>query len=165
LDRGVAVTIDAHVLLAHETQADEADRISREFASIGVSADSRIVSPTRSATAVGWLILAVLPLQPFFSQLANDFADDSYQHLKAFVTRLLRRRTAETGDKPKPLLVLQDTATGIQVVLEPDLPAESYQQLLSFDLTTIQQGPLHYDIHRHRWRSELDEQADQIQAP
>ena len=71
------------------------------------------------------------------------------------VTKILHRQPA--ADTPKPVLVLQDTLTGVQVVLEPDLPAESYQQLLSFDLSSVRHGPLHYDVHRRRWRSELDE--------
>lgn len=52
---------------------------------------------------------------------------------------------------------LQDSATGIQAALEPDLPDEAYQQLVSFDLTAIRHAPLHYDRHRGRWRSEVDE--------
>jgi hypothetical protein len=55
------------------------------------------------------------------------------------------------------MLVLQDAATGVQVVIEPDLPDESYQQLLALDLSTIRHGPVHYDRHQRRWRSELDE--------
>lgn len=54
--------------------------------------------------------------------------------------------------------MLQDAVTGLRVVLEPDLPAESYRQLLSLDLTKFTHGPLHYDPARARWRSELDEQ-------
>lgn len=64
-----------------------------------------------------------------------------------------------------PILVLQDTVTGVQVVLEPDLPADSYRQLLSFDLATVRRGPLHYDLHRRRWRSELDETPSTTNPP
>ena len=55
------------------------------------------------------------------------------------------------------MLLLQDSTTGIQVVLEPDLPARAYQQLLSFDFATLHREPPHYDQHRRQWRSELDE--------
>jgi hypothetical protein len=77
---------------------------------------------------------------------------------------VLHRKHAEadasTRDDPKPkqILMLQDTDTGLRVVLEPDLPAESFRQLLSLDLTKFTHGPLHYDLARGRWRSELDEQ-------
>lgn len=151
--------MSADVLMAQEIPSDEAARIVGEFASIGMTADLRTVAPTRSMGGVGWLILAALPLQPFFSQLAADAADDVHERLKTFVGRVLRKRSADAGteDQPRPVMVLQDTVTGVQVILEPDLPAESYQQLLRFDLNTVRHGPLHYDVHRHRWRSELDE--------
>jgi len=55
------------------------------------------------------------------------------------------------------VLVLQDTTTRLQVVLEADLPVEAYRQLISLDLAAIRHGPLHYDRQRSEWRSELDE--------
>ena len=64
---------------------------------------------------------------------------------------------AEKPTSSPQVLVLQDSTTGVQVVLEPDLPDEAFEQLLTFDLATIRRGPLHYDRHCRRWRSELDE--------
>lgn len=84
-------------------------------------------------------------MQPFLSQLANDFADDAYVRLKAFVTKVLHRKQANPDDKTKQVLVLQDTKTGVRIVLEADLPAESYRQLLSFDLSEVTHGPVRYD--------------------
>jgi hypothetical protein len=62
-------------------------------------------------------------------------------------------------------LVLQDTATRLQIVLEPDLAADAYEALLSLDLSKFQKGPLHYDRYRGRWRSELDEQQRHTDSP
>ena len=149
------MTEPAEVLVAEQISADEAARIAGEFSSVGLTADLRVVSPKRSLSDIAWLVLAALPLQPFFNRLAEDVAEDVHERLKTFVTRVLRRPS--TGGRRKPVLVLQDTLSGVQVVLEPDLPAESYGQLLSFDLSTVRHGPLHYDLHRRRWRSELDE--------
>jgi hypothetical protein len=42
-------------------------------------------------------------------------------------------------------------------VLDHDLPAEGYRQLLALDLSQYRLGPLHYDRTQRRWRSELDE--------
>jgi hypothetical protein len=99
-------------------------------------------------------------LQPFFNRLGEDFADDVHERLKTFVTRVLRRRSS--ANRPKPVLMLQDALSGMQVVLEPDLPAESYRQLLTFDLSTVRRGPPDYDLHRRRWRSELDEKRSTV---
>lgn len=61
---------------------------------------------------------------------------------------------------------VQDVATRLQVVLEADLPAEAYQAPVALDLSAFQQGPLHYDRQRGRWRSELDEwQQAQAKEP
>jgi hypothetical protein len=149
------VSEPADVLIAEPIAADEAAEIAAAFGSVGLTADLRIVSTKRSLADLTWLVLAAIPLQPFFNRLAEDLADDAHQRLKTFVTRVLRRPAA--ANQPKPVLILQDTITGVQVVLEPDLPADSYRQLLSFDLATVRRGPLHYDAHRRRWRSELDE--------
>ena len=153
----------ANVLIAEPISADETAEIAAAFGSIGLSADLRIVSPKRSLADLTWLILASIPLQPFFNRLAEDVADDMHQRLKTFVTRVLHRPVA--ANQAKPVLVLQDTLSGVQVVLEPDLPAESYRQLLSYDLTTVRRGPLHYDVHRGRWRSELDETPSTTNPP
>ena len=153
----------AQVLISEQVSADEAVRIAAEFSSVGLTADLRVVAPKRSVGDVAWLLLAALPLQPFFNRLAEDFADDVHERLKTFVTRVLRRRPS--ANRPKPVLVLQDTLSGVQVVLEPDLPAESYRQLLTFDLSTVRRGPLHYDLHRRRWRSELDETRSTVTPP
>jgi len=161
--RCTAMTQSAQVLIAEEISADEAAEIASEFRSIGMAIDLRIVPPRRSLSDLAWLVLAAVPLQPFFNQLAQDIADDVHERLKSFVTGVLRR--SSVTDSPKPVLVLQDTVTGVQVVLEPDLPAESYGQLLSFDLSTIKRGPLHYDVRRRRWRSELDETSGNTTAP
>jgi hypothetical protein len=79
------------------------------------------------------------------------------------VTRVLHMKKPTEAEaathETKQIMVLQDTETGMHIVLEPDLPAESYRQLLSLDLTTVTRGPVHYDLARKRWRSELDEQA------
>jgi hypothetical protein len=66
------------------------------------------------------------------------------------------------GAKPKTasapqVLVLQDAATRVQIVLEADLAAEAYQALVALDLSAFRQGPVHYDRQRGQWRSELDE--------
>ena len=157
------MTIAAQVLIADQISNDQAAGIAAEFTSIGLAVDLRIVAPKRSFGDVAWLVLAALPLQPFISRLAEDAADDVHDRLKTFVNRVLHRQSA--GSQSKPILVLQDTLSGVRVVLEPDLPADSYRQLLSLDLTTIRHGPLHYDMHRRRWRSELDEEHGTPPAP
>ena len=111
--------------------------------------------PRRSLGDIAWFALVAVPLKPFYEQLAKDFATDAHCRLKTLTGKILGRTEKPTGSPQ--VLVLQDSTTGVQVVLEPDLPDEAFEQLLVFDLAAIRRGPLHYDRHRRQWRSELNE--------
>ena len=147
--------LPAHVLVASQLSDHEAGQLVQEFAAAGLTAELRDVAPRRSLGDIAWLALVAVPLKPFYEQLAKDFATDAHQRLKTLTGKLLQRAKEPAGS-PR-VLVLQDNTTGVQVVIEPDLPDEAFEQLLTFDLATIRRGPLHYDRSRRRWRSELDE--------
>jgi hypothetical protein len=116
------------------------------------------------SAALTWIVLAVLPLQAFLAALGSKMADDAYAQVRTLVRRLAagRRQPAEAGHgpaQPPAPLVLLDRGTGLRIVLEADLPAEAYRQLTALDLSQFGTGPVHYDLARGRWRSELDEAA------
>ena len=90
--------------------------------------------------------------------LGSKAAEDAYKRLRQFADRALGNRSKET--EREQVLVLEDTTTRLQIVLEADLPAEAYQRLMQLDLSSIRKGPLHYDHHRREWRSELAEWED-----
>jgi hypothetical protein len=92
----------------------------------------------------------VLPLQAFLSGLGSKLAEDIYQELKDVVGRVLRRSNPRGQERT---LVLQDTATGLQVVLEPDLPIEAYRRLVTLDVSSLHGGPVRYDRSRNAWQS------------
>jgi hypothetical protein len=146
------VLLATEVLLAEKISPKDTAELSREFETVGLSAQLREVRPRRSLGEIAWLALMLLPLKPFFDKLAEDFADDAHQQLTKLVGKLLHRTNPAT-DTPQ-ILVLQDSATGIQIVLESDLPPQAHQQLLSVDLTTIHPGPLRYDRYSGTWRSD-----------
>jgi hypothetical protein len=79
--------------------------------------------------------------------------------LKRLVGRVVGRVVGAKHEavSSEQVLVLQHSATRLQIVLEADLPAEAYQALVTLDLSAFRQGPVHYDRQRGRWRSELDE--------
>jgi hypothetical protein len=152
---GESMILSAEVLVAAPISTAEAAQLVDDFKAIGLGADLRLIPARRSANDIAWLVLAALPVQPFLNQLAGDLGTDAYGHLKDFVSRILHR--PETATMATRLLVFQDTDTGVHVVLEPDLPTEGYQELFRLDFSAIHRGPLHYDMHYRRWRSELDE--------
>jgi hypothetical protein len=155
--------LSANVLLAGTVSLEEATELLMECWEVGLSADIREVShrrPIRPVGKVAWLGLVLLPLTPFLDRIAKDLTDSSYRHFTTLARKIFDRRTQLS--KLPQVLVLQDSTTGIQVVLEPDLPEQAHQQLFRFDLTTIHRGPLRYDRHHNQWRSELDEQQKPV---
>ncbi|MFD6431974.1 hypothetical protein [Streptomyces venezuelae] len=123
----------------------------------------------RGAADIPWIVLASLPLQAFLTGLGAEAVKDAYEAFKGVVRRTARpasrtpapalapdARDSREGGAARPI-VLQDASTGLDIVLEPDLPAEAYERLTALDLTEFAVGPLHYDRDRGRWRSVLDE--------
>jgi hypothetical protein len=109
----------------------------------------------RSLDQLNWLLLVALPLQGFLTAVGGKLAQEAYREFTKKVRGLLDRGDQQAG-KSRPM-VLQDTATGIQLVFEPGIPEEGYNQLRSIDLSQFRLGPVHYDFDQRRWRSELDE--------
>jgi hypothetical protein len=151
----------AELLLAQ----DVPEQLERELTAIlgelgAPAARVRRAVPHRGPAELQWLVLASLPLQAFLSGLGGEAVKDGYRALKDLVGRLTRCGEGSTAPRQaaRPL-VLHDARTGLQIVLEGDLPQSAYEQLGALDLTRFTVGPLHYDRARGRWRSELDEAA------
>lgn len=146
---------EADVLIDAEVPVDQERLLVDVLAQLGITARMRVVPARRGVGELSWIVLASLPLQAFLANLGTSFADEAYQGLRSVVRRLLHRDPATPGDQ-RPM-VLRDVATGLQVVLEPDLPDEAFHRLVGLDLSQFRLGPVHYDRHQGRWRSELDE--------
>lgn len=147
--------LTAEVLVTAEVSTEEEQAIVDAFRALDVATRTRIVPTRRGMEQLQWLVLATLPLHALLSGLGSAAAADVAEGLKHLVGRVLGavRTTATTPQ----VLVLQDAATRLQVVLEADLPAAAYQELVALDLCAFRQGPVHYDRQRGMWRSELDE--------
>ncbi len=148
-------SLAAEVLVTAEIAVEDEQAIVEVFRALGVIARTRMVATRRGVEQLHWLVLATLPLHAFLSGLGSATAQDVVKGLKRLVGQVVgaKRKTASSGQ----VLVLQDADTRLQVVLEADLPAEAYQELVALDLSAFRQGPVHYDRQRGRWRSELDE--------
>jgi hypothetical protein len=108
-----------------------------------VRTHAKVVPARRGFGELPWLVLISLPLHAFLTSVGSKLAEAAYQGLKHAVGRLLGRdRVLPAAEQPRPL-VLQDTASGLQVILEVDLPDAAYQQLVTLDLAKFQLGPLH----------------------
>jgi hypothetical protein len=158
-------TMQAQVILGSPGILAEPDErlLLDVLAGCGASTQLETIPVHRGeSTALTWIVLAVLPLQAFLAALGSKMADDAYAQLRNLVKRLAAGRRPPAGPSPagQPApLVLLDRGTGLRIVLEADLPAEAYRQLTALDLSQFGTGPVHYDLARGRWRSELDEAA------
>lgn len=157
------------ILSSPSTLSEQDERLLLDVLSdYGATTRVETIPVRRGGTAaLTWIVLAVLPLQAFLSELGSKAAEDSYTKLRVLIRRLASgRRTHEAAppagqapvNSPAPLVLL-DSETGLQIVLEADLPGDAYSKLMALDLSQFSIGPLHYDQARHCWRSELDEAA------
>lgn len=149
---------DAELLLDPEVSDDSQHSLVDLLSGLGFLVECRRKRSHRSPDGLTWLVLAALPLQAFLSGLGEQVADDLYAKLEKLVRRRPAERDSSSADNQVPL-VLQDSETDLRIVLEADLPAEAYRQLVGLDLNAYRVGPLHYDRSRGEWRSELDEAA------
>jgi hypothetical protein len=154
----------ADIFLDEQIPPEQQDLITGALAALGVSVRVRIMPRRRAASDLQWLVLAALPLQAFLSSIGTDIANNAYEHFQDAVRTLLHRKHPDQTPATRPI-VLQDTTTGLQIILNHDLPADGYRQLLTLDLSPFRLGPLHYDLARHRWRSELDEATPAEHTP
>lgn len=127
------------------------------LADLGVDADVKVVPARRSTVELHWLVLVALPLQAFLAGLGGKLATDAYDGLKRLTRRLVARPDT-AGLAPAPL-VLQDTASGLRIILEVDLPDEAYEQLFTLDLPRFGVESVRYDRCAHRWGSADDAAA------
>jgi hypothetical protein len=141
----------AELLLAAGVSAEQEQELVKAFHAIGVTARTRTIPTRRGGEQLPWLVLAALPLQAFLSGLGSKLAEGTYEGLKRLVARLPRHQSAAQSTQ---VLVLEDPDSRLQIVLEPDLPTDAYRQLVTLDLSAIQQGQLRYDRNRAMWRSE-----------
>jgi hypothetical protein len=143
--------IAADVLLRSVVSAADERDVMEAFSAIGVAATIRFAPTRRRLDGVEWLVLAALPLQAFLSGLGSKLAEDVHGGLKNAVGRILHCRSEPA--RHQPTLVLQDTASGVQIVLEPELPIQAYKCLLQLDLPAFRHGSLHYDRDSGAWQS------------
>jgi hypothetical protein len=131
---------------------DEA-RVRDAFRDLDVNARVRTAAYGRDSGS-SWVVLASIPTRMLFENMAARGAGMASQ-----LRELVRRITVSEDGGSVGLLMLQDTETGIQVVLAPNLPDAALQSLPGIDLLGFTFGPVHYDAGTSAWRSLFDERA------
>ncbi|NUP53656.1 MAG: hypothetical protein HOW97_40995 [Catenulispora sp.] len=145
----VIVQLDAAVPPGEEAELREA------LAEAGFDVFAQDLPTVRGLENLDAIALLMIPLHSFLTAAGEHLAADAYGRFKSGIRRLLHR-PAKDESRPAPLIV-QDTATGLKIVMERDLPDEAYEALRTLDLTTFTAGPVDWDRARNRWRSVVDE--------
>jgi len=124
-------------------------RLVDALAALGFTVRVRVWPVRRAVTEVHWLFLVALPLQAFLGGMGSRFADDVYGKLK----EALRRTPREPAPGPERAVVLQDTETGVRILLGRELDDTAFDALRELDLTRLGNGTLRYDTTEARWIS------------
>jgi hypothetical protein len=161
-DPASAPPVRAEVLHDGRVGPDDEELILAALTGCGVAAEVKIIPARRDVQTLTWLLLISLPLQGFLSAVGKKIAEDGYDTFTRAARRILDRHR-KLEDAPAaaipPVLVLQDPATGLRIVFEPDLPGEAYDQLRALNLSGYRFGSLHYDRSLRCWQPEQDEAA------
>lgn len=148
--------LTADILVDGQLPAEREVLIHQALAALGASGQIRVLPPRRGAAELQWLVMMTLPLQAFLGSIGSKFGEDAYRSFQNTIRKLLHPDDVPPAAPARPI-VLKDAASGLRIILDPDLPSEGYQQLLALNLSKFRFGPVHYDRAERRWRSEIDE--------
>ncbi|WP_103339974.1 hypothetical protein [Amycolatopsis sp. CA-126428] len=143
----------AELIFDHDISAELTAELESSFRELGFVTKVRRRLTHRGPNELTWLMLAALPLQAFLTGIGSEAVKDLYAKTKKLTPF---GKKGEKATKQVPL-VLRDTATELTIIMEADLPADAIKKLVGLDLAAYRTGPLHYDRHQEKWRSELDE--------
>jgi hypothetical protein len=143
----VTVLLDASVPRGDEAELKEA------LSDLGFAPTALDFPTVRGVEHLDAMALMMIPLEAFLKAAGTRLAAEAYAKFRSGLRRILNRQP-EGAAKP---LVLQDSETGIRVLMERDLPDEAYEAFRELDLTRFGRGPLSWDRSLRRWRSIADE--------
>lgn len=151
--------ITTELLLSQRLAATDEQDVVAFFSRFGTISRHRRVRGHRGA-AIEWLVLAALPLQAFLQNLGTLTSEDAYIAFKSLIAQLPHHKPRPHPEEQeiRPI-VLQDTSSGLQIVIESDLPEIAYRQLQQLNLAQFNSGPIHFDRNLGCWRADGGEAA------
>jgi hypothetical protein len=146
------------VQLVREIPVGEEDELKQALVAAGFAVSAKELPPVRGTELFDAVALMMIPLHAFLSAAGSKAGAEVWPLFKAGVMRILHRKTPGHEGAGRPLVV-QDTVTGLKIVMDRDLPDEAYEALRELDLSVFHQGPIDWDRSHRRWRSLTDEVA------
>jgi hypothetical protein len=151
--------ITTELLLSRRLSVTDEQDVVAFFGQFGTISRHRRVHAHRGP-AIEWLVLAALPLQAFLQSLGELTGGDAYIAFKNFIVRLSHHESHPhpQGTEIRPV-ILQDANSGLQIMIESDLPEIAYRQLHQLNLTQFSSGPIRFDRDLGCWRADSEEAA------
>ena len=151
--------ITTELLLNRRLSATDEQDVVAFFGQFGTISRHRRVRAHRGI-AIDWLVLAALPLQAFLQDLGTLAGGDAYVAFKRLIARLQQHEPHSHPEaKEVRSIILQDANSGLQVMIESDLPEIAYRQLHQLNLAQFNSGPVHFDRSLGCWRADNEEAA------
>lgn len=148
----VTVQLDKAIPLGEE------DELKQALAAAGFAVTAKELPTVRGVEMLNAVALMMIPLHAFLSAAGSKAGAAAWPLFKTGIRKILHGHVVGAAVVAGPLVV-QDTATGLKIVMDRDLPDEAYEALRSLDLSVFHQGPIDWDHSRGRWRSLADETA------
>jgi hypothetical protein len=142
--------VKVDLVLSDRMTTEITDEIETEFRSLGLVPTVRLLRTRRSAE-LSWMILATLPLASFLNALGSYVAEDTFRSLRRLLGRAGSRQDRAPAAAGPRTLVLRDTESTTEVILDPDLSIEGYRALLASDLSVLSGTTMRYDPVRRSW--------------
>jgi hypothetical protein len=133
-------------------RADDEARVRQAFSELDVNVRVRTATYGEDP-GLSWVLIVSVSTRLLFENMAQR-AEVALQ-----IRELTRRTLLRGADARGGLLLLQDTETGVAIVLAPNLPDAAFRSLPAVDLLQFTFGPLHYDPAEGAWRSLFDERS------
>lgn len=146
--------ITAELLLIRGLPASAEADVLEFFELFDTGGECRRAHSLRSPE-IEWLVLAALPLQAFLQNLGTLAVEDAYRAFKRLIGSLRHHEShTRTSKEDKSSIVLEDINSGLQIVVESDLPEIAFRQLSDLDLAQFRTGRVRFDRALDCWRAD-----------
>ena len=159
---GEGSTLDTMNAKAQDNELDieillDAEALPREIAAVeavaqkeGIRGSVRAAFFRKSLGDLPWVIYLLAPVLVFCSAFlkgaGQEAGRDTYQALRGLVERLYHARRNRHGG-----VIVRDSDTFTEIVLQDDLPEEAYRQLAQMGPKRLEGGYWVWDSEQNRW--------------
>lgn len=152
-----AASMEVEVSLEEGALPEEVEAVRKAFADLNLAAKVEANYVRRGIGDYPWAILIALPLIPFLKAFGEAAGKDAWELLRDLTGKLYEARKRSRAKEGSPVIVDEDT--GLWVILDSEIPADAFEQLLEFDISSAEAKHLQWDPVSRRWYDAWDRNA------